>query len=536
MNFKSFFFILLLFFAGKLVGQEEHFSTKLPLVYINTDGKEIIDDPRIKARMDIAWKGDGEMNSTADNPDHFNGDITIEIRGSSSQYFFPKKSYGLELKDEMGVDMDFPILGMPEEEDWILYGPYSDKTLLRNILTFTLAEQIRNFYVPRCRFVELFVNERYDGVYVMMEQIKRDSVRVDVAKLKVDDIEGKELTGGYIFKIDKQTGGGGDGWYSQYRNSNGNNTYYQYDYPKSSIIHQAQKDYIRKYVHDFETAILEGWHDNEKGIQNYMNFDSFFDVVIINELSKNVDGYRLSTFLYKDKADRLNAGPIWDFNLAFGNADYYNGWDTLGLFIRTDIGDDHWQIPFWWKKLLQDEYFIHPLKCKWEDLRQEALSDQRILNVVDSLIFSLGNSIERNFTRWPVIGEWIWPNYYVGPSYESEVDWMKNWIIDRVNHLDEYFPGICGADPTEQSEESSFSVYPNPFRSTLSLNIHSQISIEYRFVVFNINGQKVKDIELNLVRGRNNIKINTETFGSGVYIYKILGGDYELETGKIIKL
>ena len=157
---------------------------------------------------------------------------------------FPKKSYGFELKDDQWNDIDFPLLDLPAEEDWILYAPYSDKSLIRNVLTFTLAAQLGNGYVPRCRFVELFLNNNYEGVYVLMEKIKRGNDRVDIAKLKEEDITGEELTGGYIVKIDKSTGSGGDGWSSSYTNRNNSRTFYQYEYPKSEDIQPERNNFV----------------------------------------------------------------------------------------------------------------------------------------------------------------------------------------------------------------------------------------------------------------------------------------------------
>lgn len=536
MRLKLVLLFLLIFIGGNVLkSQNINFSTNLPIVFINTNGAIIPDDPRIKAEMEIAWKEDGSENNTTDPRNHFKGDIKIEIRGSSSQ-MFPKKSYGFELKDEFDEDMDFPILGLPEEEDWILYAPYTDKTLIRNVLALTLAEQISESYASRCRFVELFLNEKYEGVYVLMEKIKRDSVRVDIAKLKEDDIDGEELTGGYIVKIDKKTGGGGDGWHSQYNNSNNSKTFYQYDYPKQSLIREEQKKYIRRYIHDFETAVYNEWHDNEKGFQNYINYESFFDNIVINEISKNVDGYRLSTFLYKDKNDKLNAGPLWDYNLGFGNANYYDGWETHGLFMNESLGNDHWQIPFWWKKLLNDEYFVNPLKCRWEELRNDRLSDKRVFAVADSLLSTISAAVERNYDRWPILGEWIWPNYFVGNDYNSEVNWMKEWLTERLRNLDYMFPGTCGAEPTEPPQEYSYAVFPNPFTTKLQLQVTSKMSLTYRLEVFRLNGSKVDDIKLSASEGLNSFEVNSSNWQQGVYIYRLLKGEEEVKVGKVVKL
>lgn len=156
-------------------------------------------------------------------------------------------------------------------------------------------------YAPRCRFVELFLNGKYHGLYVLMGKIKRDKNRVDIANLKAEDISGEELTGGYIVKIDKTTGSGGSGWYSHYKNSMEKTTYFQYEEPESDEIKPEQEQYIQNCFHDFETAVYNKNFDPENGYQKYIDINSFMDYMIINEISKNVDGYRLSAFSIKIK-------------------------------------------------------------------------------------------------------------------------------------------------------------------------------------------------------------------------------------------
>ena len=513
-----------------LFAQDKTFTTNLPIVYFNTDGKTIVDDPKIIIQMEIAWKGDGESNSTSDPRNHFNGKINIEIRGSSSQ-MFPKKSYGFELKDEDEQDMDFPLLGLPEEEDWILYAPYSDKALIRNVLTFSLASQFSNVYSSRCRFVELFINEKYEGIYVLMEKIKRDKNRVDIAKLKTEDIEGEELTGGYIVKIDKTTGSGGDGWHSKYKNDNGNRTFYQYDYPKSKNIQPEQKRYIEDYIEDFETAVHSRDHDTVTGFFSYINSESFFDMVIMNELSKNIDGYRLSTYLFKDKKDKLTAGPLWDYNLSYGNANYDNGWLTYNLQVFENSSN-----PFWWISLMNDAYFTNPFKCRWETLRKRQLSDERIFAITDSLIEFIVPAAERNFERWPILGEYIWPNHYVGDTYEDEVSWMKNWMIDRLENLDIIMPGNCDEDPDKPPVEFDYKIYPSPFSTKITIQIQSEYYSTYYFQLFNLNGQMVKDVQLKVVEGTNSFDINTSYLRRGMFIYRLIKGKKEVFVGKLVKI
>lgn len=534
MNLKI-YILLVVFYVTvqKISAQTSSFFTQLPLIYINTNGEEIRDEPKIVADLGIIWNGPDGMNRTGGDFNHFNGKIAIEIRGSSSQSF-PKKSYGFELRDIENQDLNFPLLGLPEEEDWILYAPYSDKSLIRNVLTFTLAGQLGE-YAPRCRLVELFLNGKYNGVYVLMEKIKRDKNRLDIANLKPDDISGEELTGGYIVKIDKTTGSGGRGWYSHFQNENNQTTYFQYEEPESDEIKPEQEQYIQNYFHDFEAAVYNKNFDTETGYQKYIDINSFIDYMIINEISKNVDGYRLSAFLYKDKNEKINAGPIWDFNLGYGNANYYNAWETYGLQIYADLGGDGFQNPFWWRIFMGDKNFTKALRCRWDELYSNILSTNRIINVVDSLVNLLANPLERNFQRWPVLGEYVWPNYYVAYDYNSEVTWLKNWIYERMRSLHLTIPGDCGSEPTEPLE-FSISTFPNPFTAMLVVQVTSDANLLMRTELFSISGEKVFLKESRIVEGLNRIEVNTNGLSKGIYIYRIFKGENEIEIGKVIKI
>ncbi|MCK3683318.1 CotH kinase family protein [Maribellus sp. YY47] len=516
--------------------QNISFTSQLPIFYLNTSGQTIPDDPKIQARLEVAWKKGG-TNSTSDTRDHFKGNITIEVRGSSSQSF-PKKSYGFELKDDQWVDMDFSLLDLPGEEDWILYAPYSDKSLLRNVLTFTLAAQLSDDYVPRCRFVELFLNNNYEGVYVLMEKIKRGNDRVDIARLRAEDISGEELTGGYIVKIDKSTGSGGDGWSSDYLNRSSRQTFYQYEYPKEDEILPEQKAYIHQYIDGFETAVKNLWHGETNGYQNYINAKSFYDYAIINEFTRNIDGYRLSSFLNKDKNGKLNAGPIWDYNLAYGNANYYDGWKTSGLVLYEDIGSDNWQIPFWWIKLVEDDAFVNPMRCRWEALKETVLNEANVMAVMDSLTNYLGNAVDRNFNRWPILNTSIWPNYYIGGTYANEIDWMKDWISARLNRLDAEFPGTCdqATDASDFENENVYAFYPNPFSTELNLKVVSRTNVTCQLAVYNINGALIQQLELPVVTGVNHFDLSHLALKNGIYLCRITQGGNELYTNKLVKL
>jgi hypothetical protein len=526
--------IILIFLVCPVCAQNLAFETNLPIVYLNTGGQIISDTPKISSKMEIAWNTNGEPNRTSDIHFHFIGDIKIETRGSSSQNL-PKKSYGFELIDSTGADLDFPLLGMPKESDWILFAPYNDKTLTRNVFTLTLASQLSNSYVPRCRYVELFLNQQYEGIYVLMEKIKRDSSRVDIAKLKAEDLEGEELTGGYIVKIDKKTGSWGEGWVSDFYNMNNTKTFYQYEYPKFDEIQDNQKNYIKNFISDFEFAVFNHDDNDRNSYLKYINRQSFFDFVIINEISRNVDGYRLSTFLFKEKNGPLHAGPFWDFDRTFGNANYYSGLETNGLALWANLKTDNNQVPFWWKFMCSDAVFANPMQCRWKELRNSILSNARINTVLDSLIDVIEPARERNFNRWPIMGIKISPNYYVGLTYADEVAWMKNWIRDRLNYLDQSFPGICPDEIQGEVDGLIVNVFPNPFNTKINLEIGSDSFQTFDFQLFSANGSLMENEKITVTKGWLNKEIETSNLNSGMYFYRVVKENTVISSGKAVK-
>ena len=417
-------------------------TSNLPIVVINTLGQTIVDDPRIVCDMGIIDNSFGVMNSISDPFNDYNGKISIEYRGSSSQSF-PKKPYALETQDSLGNNNNVSLLGMPVENDWILYAPYSDKALMRNFLTFDLGRKMGR-YAPRTVYCELVINGDYKGIYILMEKIKRDNDRVDIAKLDFDDLAGDSLTGGYIIKIDKYTGTGGVDWLSDFPNIGGNNLYIQYHYPDASVMLPQQLDYIEHFMDSFEYALAgPNFADTSIGYEKYIDVNSFIDLYIINEFSKNIDGYRLSTYMYKDRhsnGGKLTMGPFWDYNLAFGNADYCNGGITSGWEVDGGCGGNN---PFWFERLLDDTTYQNKLKCRWEYLRDRSFHQDSLFNFIDSMALYLNDAQQRNFQKWPILGNYVWPNYYVGNTYQDELNFFKTWIDDRLIWIDNNLGGNC---------------------------------------------------------------------------------------------
>ena len=483
-------------------------ESNLPIVQINTQGQVILDDPRITAQLQISHKGNDVVNNIEDAANVYDGQISIEIRGSSSQIRFPKKSYGLETQKSDGSNNNVSLLGMPEENDWILIGPYSDKTLLRNDLLYHLARKMGQ-YAPRTRLCELVINQKYQGVYVLTEKIKRDKNRVDIAKLKETDNAGDQLTGGYIIKLDKTTGSGGSGWYSSHQPAeyDDRQLFFQYEYPDEEDITFQQADYIEQFFHDVESALMgEEFKDSLTGYRKYIDVQSFIDFFLANELSYNVDGYRLSTFMYKDRDTvdgKLHMGPVWDFNLAFGN-----GWDclnqnTTGLMIdfNKNCHTSYFQIPFWWDRLLEDSWFRDELRCSWESYRRGPLHTDSIMTYIDQQVAYIETAQARNFVRWPILPVKVWPNFYHADDYQGEVELVKSWIKDRLTWLDQHIPGNCSILRDADLSMLSAIVYPNPATATGYIEFYLPLDSRVNLHLFNMQGQLVRELIRDEVRG-----------------------------------
>lgn len=505
-------------------------SSNLPIVVINTNSQNIADQPKIIANMGIIYNGPGNINHKSDPYNNFNGKIGIEIRGSSSQ-MFPKKSYGFETRSVVNPnnDTNASLIEMPAESDWILSANFSDKSLLNNAIAYDLYNKFGS-YAPRTRFVELFINNQYQGVYVLMEKIKRDSNRVNISKLTENDTTGVDVTGGYILKIDKTTGSGGDGFTSQFApmsSSNGQTIFFQYSYPSSSNIIQKQKDYIHGYVDSFENALYtQSLYDTIIGWRHFAHENSFIRYLILNEISKNVDGYRLSTYLYKNKKvknNKLHIGPPWDYDIAFNNANYCGGnVDTGWAFnFSSECGTDGFQIPFWWSKLMTDSSFINQLKCTYTNLRNTVLDTTILFHWIDSTAAYLQDAQSRNFEAWPILGTPVWPNPTPVPtSYAGEIEELKNWFRNRLAWLDNNIPGICYPSQIDDVEKSFFAVYPNPFNN--SFNLQFRESGAFQIKLMTIDGRCVYLKSLNS-NSSQMISIPTESFSNGIYLLAIIG-------------
>ena len=397
-------------------------SSKLPIIVLDSLGQYIPDEPKITARMGIIWNQTGGTNFVTDPFNDYDGGIGIELRGKSSMGF-PKKQYGIEARNDDNEQIEISMLGMPAESDWVLNGPYSDKSLMRNALAYYTERQMIA-YAPRTKFCEVILNGSYNGVYLLIEKLSRSKDRIDIEKLEPYQNTEPEISGGYIIKNDKTDGDPSSAYFDTAGGAR-----LSYVYPKYWDITSEQRNWLLNYLNLFENAILSA-APNEvvAAAEQYVDVNSFVDNYVHVQFTRNIDGFRISSYMYKDRNKKLFMSPQWDYNLSFGNANYLDGWMTSGWYVSYS--------PFWWREFLEDPNFIRLCALRWMELRKNPFTTSNLLALVDSNVELLGDAPDRNFTRWPILGTYVWPNWYIANTYEQEITWMKQWISGRVSWLD----------------------------------------------------------------------------------------------------
>lgn len=409
------------------------FSSNLPLLILNPFGQYLSANSR--STVSVRFIDTANGRSWLGGPADFDGRASVNLRGFSTLRQ-PKNSLTARLKDGNDDKVKTPLLGLPKESDWVLYAPYSDKTLMRDVLAYELSNKMGR-YAPRTRFIEVFIDRSggklsqrdYMGLYVLIEKIKRDKNRVSVAEINGSDLTEPNISGGYIFKRDHS-----ERWEPSFRTSRGQHFYYVD--PKPEGLTREQTAWLTHYMNRFEQALYGAeFRDPSRGYAAFLDVDSFIDQHWLIELSKNIDGFRYSAFLHKDRGGKLQMGPAWDWNLSFGNADYHDGSDPTG-----------WYYPLlreselcWFRRLNEDPDFAQRAIDRWGELRRSVFAPGTILKRVDEIAALLQESQARNFSRWQILGRRVNPNDFVGATYAEEIRWMKQWIQKRIAWIDGQF-------------------------------------------------------------------------------------------------
>ena len=389
-------------------------SSDLPIIKIETNNSITVNNEfGTLSVFNSLHKKNNALNSP-----NYKGCCKLKIRGQTSKKF-NKKSFKIVFTDS--INRNIELLGMPKEHDWILNGPYIDISHIRNKFAYDLSRRIGQ-YAPRSEFCELIINNEYLGIYLLTETIKADKNRVNIEKNNFGD----DTIKSFIVKIDH---GGKSIFVSNFRSEidSGWEQYFKPVYPKIEKLSEKNIKTIKGEIDKFELSLLKNGND----YLNHINLKSFVDYFILNELTKNIDAYRLSAFIHKNHDTKIEMGPIWDFNYSLGLTEYNNGFDYKGWVFKYEA------VPFWWKKLLQKPEFKELLIKRWEFLRNENISIQNMFKMIDNLYLGVEPAQKRNFIRWDVFNETMGVRYNKVASLEEEIEIIKEWIEHRVLWIDE---------------------------------------------------------------------------------------------------
>lgn len=367
----------------------------------------------------------------------------VRLHGQSSATF-EKYSLRLELRDNQDEDDDLPFLGMPAEADWVLRGPFPDKSLVRDALTYSLGRAM-GLRAPRSVLCEVYVNRDggrllpgdYLGVYLATETVKVGRDRLDLSKIKKSDLTTPAIQGGYVFKFDWSVVGGPEMKCLGPVEGCWNDLEVTHPDP----LQPAQQLWFTQHVQRFQDVLnSEGFADPESGYAAWIDVDSFVDDILVNELSRNLDAYARSAYFHKDRYGKIVAGPLWDYDLAWGIGGLRDnraieGWQFQEQY-RTMPANN------WYVRLLEDPLFRDRLTARWRELRQGVLADEALDTRIRELTAPLASGARRNFERWPnLTTAKVYFETSTAATWQGQVEYLRTWAHQRAAWLDTQWRG-----------------------------------------------------------------------------------------------
>ena len=395
----------------------EPFASELPILMIDTGGQQIYKEKTIWA--DVAVLDDASGQNDIFGQADAVLTATIKYRGASSYAQFDKPQYRLKFyRSESGKALEYDLFGLGADSEWVLNGPFLDKTLLRNYLVYTLSGEIMD-WAPGCTFFELFLDGNYQGVYLAVEPITAGAERLDLNPFGL-------VSGATPYIVKRDRVGTEENVLHTYGQTMGyTGQQLSVDYPGESSLTEQQRQWIEQDISSFEEALYSDYFDDpDIGYAKYIDVDSFVDYFILNEFALNHDAGVLSTYVYKEINGKIKL-CVWDYNNAFDNYQWFD-MECDEFFVVNS---------YWFDRLLQDRAFVERIVQRYEELRNGSLSDEHIQEVLDGGRALLGDAVERNYTLW---GYSFADETSQDPhNYEEAIAQLEDVIQRRLAFLDE---------------------------------------------------------------------------------------------------
>jgi spore coat protein CotH len=365
--------------------------TGLPIVYLETVGNN-----PIVSKEDYV-DGGFRVHGGRDFDDQTQ--LAMEIRGrGNSTWGHPKKPFQMKLNDKASV------FGLPEAKKWLFLAEYSDKTMLRNTIAFEMGYLSTLDWTPKGTFAEVFINDQYNGTYNITEKVEESSGRVDLGDT------------GFLLEID------------QLDRQDEDDVYFYTDKFLVAIKEPSlnwddeQYLYIEAYINEFESVLFgTSYADPINGYAKYIDVDSFVDWYLISEITKNVDSQWFSSIYFNViPGEKIKMGPLWDFDLSFGNVDYADPQFAEGFWVKSNP---------WFARLFKDPSFVAKVKSRFAYFK---LNQNLILDKIDMYAERLKWAQQENDLIWGTIGVYVWPNPVVFDTYDEEIAHLKDWYTTRM--------------------------------------------------------------------------------------------------------
>ena len=415
----------------------DYFETNLPIVHINTEGQRVSKENKIWAYLSVAEAAEGKTRSITETPD-WSTSVLLNYRGASSYSQFDKKQYRIKFVKKQGSDKakNVAFLGMGENSEWVLNGPFLDKTLIRNRLVYGLGKELFE-WAPDCRYCEVFVDGKYQGIYLAVEPVTNGESRLRLCEFGLAN--GQTA---YIVKRDRC--GSEDkplDVYGHYAGKTSNDLFI--DYPGTKRLTDVQREWISADIDAFERVLYSGaFADPEYGYAKYIDVDNFVDYVVLNEVVMNNDAGNLSTYIYKELGGKLQIA-IWDYNNCFDNYQWFP--QEYDAFFMKDAA--------WFSQLLKDPVFVDKVIARYRSLREGILSEAYLNEQIDVQQALLGDAIDRNFAIWGYTFHEHLVRHENGlhtnpKSYEEAIGQLKKAIHTRLYYLDEHITDLYASSVT----------------------------------------------------------------------------------------
>ena len=367
--------------------------TGLPIVYLSTNAPVTSKEDYVSGTFSLdGWRSYESVGEV---------EMKIRGRGNSTWALHPKKPYQLKLESKRS------LFGMPSDKKWLFLAEYSDKTLIRNHLAFELGRLSSLRWTPSGHFAEVVFNGVHDGVYHVSEKVEDGANRVDIGDT------------GFLLEIDQPDRIDPDDVF--FRTDN-----YLVNIKEPSVEDGGEQfDQVSRHINEFERVLFsDDFSNSESGYVSYVDVDSFVDWFLINEIAKNVDAqWYSSIFLHWVPGDKIKMGPIWDFDLGFGNVDYADATYPEGWWVRWNT---------WISRMLEDPQFAARVKERFAYFDAQRPS---IKNNMEQWAEYLRFAQAENDSIWQTLGEYVWPNPVVYDTYEEEVTHLSDWLDTRMDWM-----------------------------------------------------------------------------------------------------